>query len=175
MHWRRRWQPTPVFLAWRIPGTGEPGGLPSMGSHRIGRDWCDLAAAAAAAHNQFSSAQSLSRVQLFVTPWTVHYIYIVHYSLLILKKSKHEDFNWILQVISADTFWDFNHVDGYASSHLTLRRGTHGEIHGGGLAQAGRSSLEMPVPCLSMALSMCSLKVHLFSWAALTLLTGIVS
>ena len=35
-------------LAWRIPGTGEPGGLPSMGSHRIGHDWNDLAAAAAA-------------------------------------------------------------------------------------------------------------------------------
>ena len=81
MHWRRKWQPTPVFLpgesqgrqslvgcrlwghtesdttehlhfhtlekemaahssilAWRIPGTGEPGGLPSVGSHRIGQD-----------------------------------------------------------------------------------------------------------------------------------------
>ena len=33
-------------LAWRIPGKGEPGGLPSMGSHRVGRDWSDLAAAA---------------------------------------------------------------------------------------------------------------------------------
>ena len=30
------------------PGTGEPGGLPSMGSHRVGHDWSDLAAAAAA-------------------------------------------------------------------------------------------------------------------------------
>ena len=28
-------------LAWRIPGTGEPGGLPSMGSHRVGHDWSD--------------------------------------------------------------------------------------------------------------------------------------
>ena len=37
MHWRRKWQPTPV-LAWRIPGTGEPGGLLSMGSHRVGHD-----------------------------------------------------------------------------------------------------------------------------------------
>ena len=36
-------------LAWRIPGTGEPGGLPSMGSHRVGHDWSDLAAVAAAA------------------------------------------------------------------------------------------------------------------------------
>ena len=30
-------------LAWRIPGTGEPDGLPSMGSHRVGHDWSDLA------------------------------------------------------------------------------------------------------------------------------------
>ena len=36
-------------LAWRIPGTGEPGGLLSMGSQRVGHDWSDLAAAAAAA------------------------------------------------------------------------------------------------------------------------------
>ena len=35
-------------LAWRIPRMVEPGGLPSMGSHRVGHDWSDLAAAAAA-------------------------------------------------------------------------------------------------------------------------------
>ena len=34
-------------LAWRIPETGEPGGLPSMGLHRVGHDWSDLAGAAA--------------------------------------------------------------------------------------------------------------------------------
>ena len=34
------------ILAWRIPGTEQPGGLPSMGSHRVGHDWSDLAAAA---------------------------------------------------------------------------------------------------------------------------------
>ena len=34
-------------LAWRIPGMGEPGGLPSVGLHRVGHDWSDLAAAAA--------------------------------------------------------------------------------------------------------------------------------
>ena len=33
-------------IAWRIPGTGEPGGLPSMRSHRVGHDCSDLAAAA---------------------------------------------------------------------------------------------------------------------------------
>ena len=36
-------------LAWRIPGTGEPGELPSLGSHRVGHDCSNLAAAAAAA------------------------------------------------------------------------------------------------------------------------------
>ena len=34
-------------LAWRIPGTGKLGGLPSMGSYRVGHDWSNLAAAAA--------------------------------------------------------------------------------------------------------------------------------
>ena len=34
------------ILAWRIPGMEEPGGLPSMGSHRVRHDWSDLAAAA---------------------------------------------------------------------------------------------------------------------------------
>ena len=34
--------------AWRIPGTGQPGGLPSVGSHRVGNDSSDSAAAAAA-------------------------------------------------------------------------------------------------------------------------------
>ena len=33
-----------TVLAWRIPGTGEPGGLPSMGLHRVGHDLSDLAA-----------------------------------------------------------------------------------------------------------------------------------
>ena len=37
-------------LAWRIPGMAEPGGLPSMGSHRVGHDRSDLAAAAAVVH-----------------------------------------------------------------------------------------------------------------------------
>ena len=46
-------------LAWRIPGTAEPGGLPSMGSHRVGHDWSDIAAAAAAAAAPLSLRASL--------------------------------------------------------------------------------------------------------------------
>ena len=33
-----------IVLSWRILGMAEPGGLPSMGSHRVGHDWSDLAA-----------------------------------------------------------------------------------------------------------------------------------
>ena len=53
-------------LAWRSPGTGKPGGLPSMGLHRVRHDWCDLAAAAAAEKgmaNHFS-------ILVTRTPWT---------------------------------------------------------------------------------------------------------
>ena len=45
MNWRRKWQPTPVFLPGESQGW-EPGGLLSMGLHRVGHNWCDLAAAA---------------------------------------------------------------------------------------------------------------------------------
>ena len=51
-------------LAWRIPGTGEPGGLPSMGSHRVGHDWRDLAAAAHASKAMFKILQA--RLQQYV-------------------------------------------------------------------------------------------------------------
>ena len=91
-HWRRKWQPPPVFLPGESQGRGEPGGLPSMGSHRVGHDLSDLAAAGAAADyqtrtaqdptptatprgnkrngNSISSVQSLSPGWLIVTPWT---------------------------------------------------------------------------------------------------------
>ena len=55
-------------LAWRIPGTGEPGELPSMGSDRVRHDWSDLAAAAA--------------VDVIII--------IYNYSSLLLKSIKHE-------------------------------------------------------------------------------------
>ena len=45
MHWRRKWQPIPVFLPGESQGQGSLVGLLSMGSHRVGHDWSDLAAA----------------------------------------------------------------------------------------------------------------------------------
>ena len=47
MHWRRKWQPTPVFLPGESQGRRSLVGCLSMGSHRVGRDWSDLAAVAA--------------------------------------------------------------------------------------------------------------------------------
>ena len=47
-------------LAWRIPGMWEPGELPSMGSHRTGHDWSDLAAAVAEIlHGFFQTPDSI--------------------------------------------------------------------------------------------------------------------
>ena len=69
MHWRRKWQPTPVFLP------GESQEQRSMVGCRlwgltVGHDWCNLAAAAATGTSgKFSSVQSPSRVWLFATPW----------------------------------------------------------------------------------------------------------
>ena len=54
-------------LAWRIPGTGEPRELLFMGSHRVGHDWSDLAAAAAAAAAYVACfGQYLMRYQVWV-------------------------------------------------------------------------------------------------------------
>ena len=47
-------------LAWRIPGMAEPGGVPSMGSHRVGHNWSDLAAATAASLSQLPSKEQTS-------------------------------------------------------------------------------------------------------------------
>ena len=53
-------------LAWRIPGMVEPGGLPSMGSHRVGHDWSNLAAATAAEDiKQFPGPHGISVFLIF--------------------------------------------------------------------------------------------------------------
>ena len=60
------------ILASRIPGTEEPGGLPSMGSHRVEHDWSDLAAAAAENNNivnqLYSNKNFIKRVNV-ITKW----------------------------------------------------------------------------------------------------------
>ena len=59
-------------LAWSIPGMGEPGGLPSLGSHRVGHDWSDLAAAAA--DTNICVTESLCRALETNTTLLINYI-----------------------------------------------------------------------------------------------------
>ena len=59
-------------FAWRIPGTGEPGGLPSLGSHRVRHNWSDLAAAKTLQGDIFSfikgtSLKSPLHINTFIT------------------------------------------------------------------------------------------------------------
>ena len=55
-------------LAWRIPGMAEPSGLPSMGSHRVGHDSSDLAAAAHKSESRSVVSDSLQPHGLY-SPW----------------------------------------------------------------------------------------------------------
>ena len=80
--------PHSSVLAWRIPGTGEPGGLPSMGSHRVGHDWSDLAAAAAAAAWGYTFDSDFSLLFILLNKQTyfcfskqevLYYILFIHF------------------------------------------------------------------------------------------------
>ena len=75
-------------LAWRIPGTGEPRGLLSMGSHRVGHDWSDLAAAAAAVHS--NSIQRLVIIAFFFIQFSsVQFSHSVVFDSLWPHESQH--------------------------------------------------------------------------------------
>ena len=68
MHWRRKWWPTPVFLPGESKGKKELGGLPSRGSHRVGHDWNDLAAAAV------FSIYTVSCLKHLPVPWASEHV-----------------------------------------------------------------------------------------------------
>ena len=76
MHWRRKWQSTPVFLPGESPGTGEPGGLPFVGSHRVRHDWSDLAAEAARHEHR------LTGFIVLIIPWKIPYSFSSYVPLL---------------------------------------------------------------------------------------------
>ena len=65
-------------LTWRIPGMGEPGGLPSMGSHRVGHDWSDLAVAELpfdpvitllGVYRRIENMFAKAYIQIFIAEW----------------------------------------------------------------------------------------------------------
>ena len=107
-------------LAWRIPGTGEPGGLPSMGSHRIGHDWSDLTVTVQVAH-------------CYSTHW------------LLLGRSKPQGHNWLCepQLGSHRLCWDWRWV----GVNSIIRRKKRGEWilgnNGQSLTQCGFSFIEL--------------------------------
>ena len=68
------------ILAWRISGTGEPGGLLSLGSHRVRHGWSDLAAAAAA-----SKSFAYSSIAWVSIAWALLYAVSVCWVLLCLR------------------------------------------------------------------------------------------
>jgi len=74
-------------LAWRIPGTGEPDGLPSMGSHRVRHNWSDLAAAHISNHH------------------TVCLKHLQHYISIILAKKKKKGDALFLGGLSSSNPW----------------------------------------------------------------------
>ena len=91
-------------LTWRIPGTGEPGGLQSMGLHRVGHDWNDLAAAAAPDICQFQSpSSSQSPFPLFV--FMCLFSMSVPLFLLLIWKTEAQKGKGLLQV-QLQNGWD---------------------------------------------------------------------
>ena len=70
-------------LAWRIPGTGEPGGLPSMGLHRVGHNWCDLAAAAATLNEVITVNLPLT-LEIFWVYWELLLAVTIFFAMILV-------------------------------------------------------------------------------------------
>ena len=91
-------------LAWRIPGMGEPGKLPSMGSHRVGHDWSDLA-----------GLHRIIQLQLLQRYWLGHRLGLLWYWMVALETNR--DHSVTFEIASkyciSDSFVDH---DGYSIS-----------------------------------------------------------
>ena len=109
-------------LAWRLPGTEEPDGLLSMGSNRVGHDWRDLAAAAAAAAAGYSPldrkrirhdwvTEHASAVYLPVF-FLFHYKFIAVLKLWMPSPRRKSFIPWITVLIcSSFSLWSYRSID----------------------------------------------------------------
>ena len=79
-------------LAWRIPGTGESGGLPSLGSHRVGHDWSNLAAAIGKPPKWTEHQDWLSILRLVLHRKADHFSESLYHHAW--NPSEHEDHAW---------------------------------------------------------------------------------
>ena len=75
-------------LAWRIPGMEEPGGLPSMGSHRVRHDWSNLAAAKAWCYEVFWFHSFTCSCPIFPVPFIEEAVFAPWYILVSFVKNK---------------------------------------------------------------------------------------
>ena len=99
-------------LAWRIPGMGGPHGLPSMGSHRVGHDWGNLAAAAAAGYalvltiiqNKYFQIVFLLWLWVFKTVFEIFecmdflFVSVIDFYIII--------FSWLKKIVSESKPWN---------------------------------------------------------------------
>ena len=87
-------------LAWRIPGMGEPDGLPSIGSHRVGHDWSDLATAAAVEKyiKMFGKSIVLQGICSYSLKKKCIYVFIE--TFLTVNKEKFNLIGWIYTFIN---------------------------------------------------------------------------
>ena len=108
MHWRRKCQPTPLFLPGESQGRGSLVGCRSMRSHRVGHDWSDLAAAAAATFIilYFCIILSFSMIWQF---WKSK----DGYGLSYWKKFK----NWQITIFESPVLWK-NSIDENIRCHI---------------------------------------------------------
>ena len=79
MHWRRKWQPTPVFLPKKSQRQESLVGCPSMGLHRVGHDWSDLAAWTYAGSYTilFLTASDFSSITSHIHNWVLFSFWLI--------------------------------------------------------------------------------------------------
>ena len=118
-------------LAWRIPGMGKPGGLPSMGSHRVGHDWSDLAAAATISSSAvpFSSyPQSFPACRSFLWVSSLHQMARVWNGYINIQVLAFTSFELLLSILSSSPKWI---VGLYSISICNFLRNCHSVCHNG--------------------------------------------
>ena len=76
-------------LAWRTPGTAEPGGLPSMGSHRVEHDWSDLAAVA-----EYSSGYRVVKTKFHWTRPLWSLVFFFFFKAKLVKVIRRKNQKW---------------------------------------------------------------------------------
>ena len=111
MHWRRKWQPTPVFLPGESQGWGSLLGCWSMGSHRVGHDWSN-------------SSSNSSMIMLGLTSWRLNMNQLLFFSYYVtsdsfqpheLQHAVHESRSFtislsLLKLMSIESVMPFNHL-----------------------------------------------------------------